>query len=57
MKRIALVDIKVNDCIGAKNPYHYRNKIQMPYQKDRKGNIVMGSINRIHMRLFQRKNA
>ena len=42
MKRIAHVDIKVNDCIGAKNPYHYRNKIQMPYQKDRKGNIVYG---------------
>lgn len=42
MKRIAHLDVKVNDCIGAKNPYHYRNKIQMPYQKDRKGNIVYG---------------
>ena len=42
MKRIAHIDVKVNDCIGAKNPYHYRNKIQMPYAKDRKGNIVYG---------------
>ncbi len=42
MKRIAHIDAKVNDCIGAKNPYHYRNKIQMPYAKDRKGNIVYG---------------
>ena len=42
IKRIAHLDAKVNDCIGAKNPYHYRNKIQMPYAKDRKGNIVYG---------------
>lgn len=42
IKRIAHLDVKVNDCIGAKNPYHYRNKIQMPYSKDRKGNIVYG---------------
>lgn len=42
IKRIAHLDVKVNDCIGAKNSYHYRNKIQMPYSKDRKGNIVYG---------------
>ena len=42
IKRIAHLDARVNDCIGAKNPYHYRNKIQMPYAKDRKGNIVYG---------------
>ena len=42
MKRIAHVDVKVNDCLGAKNPYNYRNKIQMPFAKDRKGNIVYG---------------
>ncbi len=42
IKRIAHLDVKVNDCMGAKNPYHYRNKIQMPYAKDRKGNIVYG---------------
>jgi len=42
MKRIAHLDVEVKDCIGAKHPYHYRNKIQMPYAKDRKGNIVYG---------------
>ena len=42
MKRIAHIDVKVNDCLGAKNPYNYRNKIQMPFAKDRKGNIVYG---------------
>lgn len=35
-------DIKVNKCLGMNDPYFYRNKIQMPYGKDRKGNIVYG---------------
>lgn len=42
LKRIAHVDVEVKPCIGAKHPYHYRNKIQVPYAKDRKGNIVYG---------------
>ena len=42
IKRIAHLDVKVNDCIGAKHPYNYRNKIQVPYSKDRKGNVVYG---------------
>ena len=42
LKRIAHIDVDVKPCIGAKHPYHYRNKIQMPYAKDRKGNIVYG---------------
>ena len=42
MKRIAGLDVDVKPCLGAKNPYHYRNKIQVPYAKDRKGNIVYG---------------
>ena len=42
MKRIAHIDTPVNKCIGAKHPYNYRNKIQVPYSKDRKGNIVYG---------------
>ena len=42
MKRIAHLNVEVKPCIGAKNPYHYRNKIQMPFSKDRKGNIVYG---------------
>ena len=37
-------DIKTNvlPCIGMDEPYFYRNKIQMPYGKDKKGNVVYG---------------
>ena len=42
IKRIAHIDVPVNDCIGAKHPYNYRNKIQVPYSKDRRGNVVYG---------------
>ena len=42
IKRIAHLDTKVNDCIGAKHPYNYRNKIQVPFSKDKKGNVVYG---------------
>ena len=43
LTRIAhLKDIKINDCIGMENPYNYRNKIQMPFGKDKKGNVVYG---------------
>ena len=42
INRIAHLDVPVNDCIGAKHPYNYRNKIQVPFAKDRKGNVVYG---------------
>ncbi|MBP5694303.1 MAG: 23S rRNA (uracil(1939)-C(5))-methyltransferase RlmD [Bacilli bacterium] len=42
LKRIGGIDIEVPKCLGMKDPYYYRNKIQMPYSKDRKGNIVYG---------------
>ena len=42
MQRIAHIDTEVKPCIGMKNPYHYRNKIQVPFAKDRKGNVVYG---------------
>ena len=42
IKRIAKIDTKVNDCIGMKDPYHYRNKIQVPFAKDKKGNVIYG---------------
>ena len=41
-RRIAKMDVKVNPCIGMENPYFYRNKIQMPFGKDLKGNIYCG---------------
>lgn len=37
-----LEGVKVNDCLGMEDPYHYRNKIQMPFGKDKKGNVVYG---------------
>ena len=42
LKRIAHIETKVNDCIGMDNPYYYRNKIQMPYGKDKKGRVYYG---------------
>ena len=42
IQRIGKIDTKVNDCIGAKNPYFYRNKIQVPFSKDKKGNVIYG---------------
>ena len=43
LNRIAhLKDIEINKCIGMDNPYNYRNKIQMPFGKDKKGNVVYG---------------
>ena len=42
INRIAHIDVEVKPCIGAKHPYNYRNKIQVPFAKDRKGNVVFG---------------
>jgi len=40
--RIGDIKTPVLPCLGMKDPYYYRNKIQMPYGKDRKGNVVYG---------------
>ena len=43
LERIAhLKNIEVLPCLGMKEPYNYRNKIQVPFGKDRKGNVVYG---------------
>lgn len=42
LKRIGGIDTKVNKCLGMKNPYNYRNKIQVPFAKDRKGKVIYG---------------
>jgi len=43
IKRIAgIKNVQVPLCIGDESPYYYRNKIQVPYGKDRKGNVVFG---------------
>ena len=42
LSRIGGINHPVLPCIGMDEPYYYRNKIQMPYGKDRKGNVVYG---------------
>lgn len=42
IKKIAKIDNKVNDIIGSKNPYGYRNKVILPVSTDKKGNIIVG---------------
>jgi 23S rRNA (uracil1939-C5)-methyltransferase len=42
LERIGHIKTKVNPCLGMDDPYYYRNKIQMPYGKDRKGNVFYG---------------
>ena len=42
LTRIAKVKANVLPCIGMNNPYNYRNKIQVPFDKDRNGKVKFG---------------
>ena len=42
LNRIAYIKQDVLTCIGASNPYNYRNKIQVPFVKDRNGVVKFG---------------
>ena len=42
LTRIAHIKCDVLQCIGANNPYNYRNKIQVPFIKDKKGVVKFG---------------
>ena len=42
LTRIAHIKCNVLPCIGANNPYNYRNKIQVPFVKDKKGVVKFG---------------
>ncbi len=43
LERIAHIkNIEVLPCLGMEDPYNYRNKIQVPFGKDKKGNVVYG---------------
>ena len=42
LTRIAHTECEVLPCIGASNPYNYRNKIQVPFVKDKKGVVKFG---------------
>ncbi len=41
-RKIAHMDVEVNPCLGMDEPYFYRNKIQMPFGKDNRGNPYCG---------------
>ena len=42
LSRIAKVNTEVLPCLGMDDPYNYRNKIQVPYNKDRNGKVKFG---------------
>lgn len=42
LSRIAHIKCDVLPCVGANNPYNYRNKIQVPFVKDKKGVVKYG---------------
>ena len=42
LTRIAHVKQDVLPCLGMDNPYNYRNKIQVPFNKDRNGKVKFG---------------
>ena len=42
LTRIAHVKQEVLPCLGAEHPYNYRNKIQVPFIKDKKGVVKFG---------------
>ena len=42
LTRIAHIKMDVLPCLGAEHPYNYRNKIQVPFVKDKKGVVKFG---------------
>ena len=40
--RISKIDADVLPCLGMDNPYNYRNKIQVPFNKDKNGKVKFG---------------
>lgn len=41
-RKVAGMDVEVNPCVGMDDPYFYRNKIQMPFGRDKRGNVICG---------------
>ena len=41
-RKIAKMDVDPLPCLGMEDPYFYRNKIQMPFAKDNRGNLYCG---------------
>ncbi len=41
-RKVAKMDVEPLPCLGMDEPYFYRNKIQMPFAKDNRGNLYCG---------------
>ena len=41
-RKMAKMDVEPLPCLGMDEPYFYRNKIQMPFAKDNRGNLYCG---------------
>ncbi len=41
-RKVGKMDVDVLPCLGMETPYFYRNKIQMPFGKDRRGHVYCG---------------
>lgn len=41
-RKVARMEVEVKPTVGMDNPYFYRNKIQMPFARDRKGHAYCG---------------
>ena len=42
LHKFAHLDFEVSDTLGMEDPYHFRNKIQVPLGLDKKGKIISG---------------
>ena len=42
LTRISKIDTEVLPCLGMEDPYNYRNKIQVPFNKDKNGKVKFG---------------
>ena len=42
LTRISKINTEVLPCLGMDDPYNYRNKIQVPFNKDRNGKVKFG---------------
>ena len=42
LTRISKIDADVLPCLGMDNPYNYRNKMQVPFNKDKNGKVKFG---------------
>ena len=42
LRRVGDYNGKVDDMVGSEHPFHYRNKVQFPFGKDERGQLIAG---------------